>query len=55
MNQENKLYNIVRFFHSGRKRKIHKNVSLTVAQLHCRDPRTRKSGVWFDGYEEVRA
>ncbi len=48
-------YKIVRFYKSGRRRTIFKNVSLEVAQLHCNDPRTRKEGVWFDGYTKEGA
>ena len=49
------LYNIVRFFRAkSRNRKIiHRNVTLEVAQLHCNDPRTRKDGIYFDGYERA--
>lgn len=48
-------YNIVRFYRNAarRRRIIHRNVSLKVAQLHCSDPKTRKEGVWFDGYERA--
>ena len=50
-----KLYNIVRYFCvSGRRKMIHRRVSLEIAQLHCRDPRTMRDGVWFDGYEAAR-
>lgn len=44
-------YRIVRYFRSGRRRVLHRGVSLAVAQLHCNDPRTRNLGKWFDGYE----
>ena len=45
-------YRIVRFYRrSGRRRVLYRGVSLSVAQLHCSDPRTSKAGVWFDGYE----
>jgi hypothetical protein len=50
MNEEPKCYRIRRYFRSGRKRTIHSNVTLAVAQLHCSDKRT-KSGGWFDGYD----
>lgn len=47
-------YNIVRFFRkSGRRKIIHRGVSLAVAQLHCNDSRTAKAGVWFDGYTKT--
>ena len=46
-------YKIVRFYRvSGRRKIIHRGVSLEVAQLHCNDPKTRRAGVWFDGYEK---
>lgn len=44
------LYNIVRFYRkSGRRKILHRNVSLSVAQLHCSDPRTSAKN-WFDGF-----
>lgn len=47
-------YNIVRFYRkSGRRKIIHRGVSLAVAQLHCNDPRTSRAGVWFDGYTKA--
>ena len=47
-------YNIVRYYKvSGRKRIIHRNVSLEVARLHCNDPKTAKKDVYFDGYVRV--
>ncbi len=52
--QDQPLYNIIRFYKSGRRKIIHRNVTLAVAQLHCRDPRTKKEGVWFDGYDLAR-
>jgi hypothetical protein len=50
-------YKVVRFFRvSGRRRVIMRGVSLEIARLHCSDPRTCRSGVWFDGYmKEGRA
>ncbi len=47
------LYNIVRYFKvSGRRKILHRGVTLEVARLHCNDPRTRRPGVWFDGFEK---
>ena len=47
-------YNIVRYFRNQKRRRkiLHRGVSLAVAQLHCRNPRTEGEG-WFDGYERV--
>jgi len=49
---ENKKYMIVRFFRKeGMPSKIkQKGLTLKQAQAHCSDPRTKKDGVWFDGY-----
>lgn len=45
-------YKVVRFFRkSGRRKIVMRNVSLEIAQLHCRDPRTSRAGIRFDGYE----
>ena len=46
-------YKIIRFYKNGRKKTIKTVSSLEIAQLHCRDPKTRKEGKWFDGYDEV--
>jgi hypothetical protein len=52
--QDGKKYNIVRHFRkSGRRKVLHRNVSLAVAKLHCNDPRTRREGVYFDAFEEA--
>jgi hypothetical protein len=48
-------YNIVRSYapHLDRKDRIVKRgLTLEQAQQHCRDPKTRKEGEWFDGYTE---
>lgn len=47
-------YDIVRFFSKEGKRPkvIHRDVSDVVARLHCNDPRTRKAGVYFDGFRK---
>lgn len=52
---EGRHYDIVRFYYphlNRRPRRIRQRVTLAEAQAHCRDPKTRKEGQWFDGYEE---
>lgn len=43
-------YKIVRFRFKGRKRVIKRGLTLKQARAHCRNPKTSKAGVWFDGY-----
>ena len=46
-------YKIYRYYSDGRNKKLVKRVSSkAIAQLHCNDPRTQKTGEWFDGYEK---
>ncbi len=47
------MYKIIRFYKSGHKKTIRVVSSLEIAQLHCNDPRTRKEGIWLDGYTKV--
>lgn len=46
-------YKIIRFWKSGRRAIIKRGLSLELAQLHCRDPKTKGKN-WFDGYENER-
>jgi hypothetical protein len=49
-------YKIVRDYfdesHPDHLKVIRRGLTLAEAQEHCRDPRTREAGVWFDGYTE---
>ena len=50
-------YRIVRFYYDERpSRVVHGGDYLTLveAQAHCNDPKTRKDGVYFDGYTDKR-
>jgi len=48
------MYKIVRFYKNNRKsRTIKSGLTLEQAQEHCNDPKTRKEGVYFDGYTET--
>lgn len=49
-----RVYRIIRYYRSGRRRTLRNGVTLLVAQLHCRDPKTKKDGVYFDGYDFIR-
>ena len=46
-------YKIVRCYYPGlnkKNRTIKTGLTLEQAQKHCNDPKTRKEGVYFDGY-----
>jgi hypothetical protein len=52
--QEARIYRIMRVFKNGRKpRTLHTHVTLSVARLHCKDPRTKGDG-WFDCYDYAK-
>ena len=47
------MYKIVRFYSPSQNkpsRTIKTGLTLEQAQAHCNNPKTRKEGVYFDGY-----
>jgi hypothetical protein len=55
---KNKTYKIIRFYrnsdHKNHMKIMKRGLSLAEAQQHCQDERTKKCGVWFDGYGEEK-
>ena len=49
---EERVYRIYRYYRQeGKRAKLIKTgLTLEEAQSHCSDEKTRKAGVWFDGY-----
>ena len=52
-------YKIVRFYTPSqdcqrKKRTILTGLTLEQAKAHCNDPKTRKEGVYFDGFAEQK-
>ena len=47
-------YIIIRFYRDQSKRSkiIKRNLTLAQAKKHTNDPKTRKAGVWFDGFDK---
>jgi len=48
-------YQIIRMYRNPytNNRVIKSGLTLEEAQTHCRDPKTRCEGKWFDGYEKM--
>lgn len=51
--EESRKYKIVRFYSKGPRRTIKTNYTLKEAQKHCQDRRTKKEGIYFDGYVSI--
>jgi len=49
---EQKLYEIVRWYSSGRTRRciLQKGLTLKEARAHCKDSSTKKTDIYFDGF-----
>ncbi len=50
-------YKIVRYYaldQNKRKRTISTGLTLEQVKAHCNDPKTRKEGMYFDGYEKQK-
>jgi hypothetical protein len=53
---EPRIYRIIRFRQNGKRRVVRNNVTLTDAQAHCDDDKTKggdyaRGTAWFDGYD----
>jgi len=44
---------VVRFFKTGKRKVIFKNISLELAKLHCSSPQT-KTEKYFDGFYIIK-
>jgi hypothetical protein len=49
--QEEVLYDIVRFYKNGGQKVIEEDVMLEYAKEHCNDPESHGDG-WFDGFRK---
>jgi len=50
MGNDTDTYKIIRFRQNAHNKTIRTRLTLEEAQRHCKDPNTRKEGVYFDGY-----
>lgn len=56
MTRNKRTYKVVRYYapfgpYAGHgPRTVRTGLTLTEAQKHCRDPKTRSEGEWFDGF-----
>ena len=51
------LYKIIRYYSPSqdkKRRTIKTGLTLEQAKAHCNDPKTRKDGVYFDGFEKQK-
>ena len=52
-----RAYRIIRFYHPRLNRKprtVKTGLTELEAQRHCSDPKTKKEGKYFDGYDLMR-
>jgi hypothetical protein len=55
MSEQPRIYRIIRYFYkSERRRNIRHNLTLSEAQVWCSRPDTKRTGVWFDGFDYER-
>lgn len=44
------MYKIYRYYFNGRKKLVKYVSTVEIAKLHCNDKRTKKEGVYFEGW-----
>lgn len=56
--EHDRNYEIIRIYYPSQNKRPRRTglsrLTLNEAQAHCSDPNTRKDGVYFDGYREMR-